>query len=130
MAVTLLGSSGQLARGSGIAIREHVRRGDKPYARVMRADASVQEGSRSRVPPTPGTPPAGAKTELKKGRSVELPVHDFLRFRGRCDGPQLYDRLWDTACEAWHSTKLPRSLAGDPAINPLHFLHRPRRSSS
>lgn len=55
--------------------------------------------------------------------------------------PQFYDRLWDTAYEAWRSAKLPRSLAnkhpivakwladdargGDPAVNPLHFLHRP-----
>jgi hypothetical protein len=55
--------------------------------------------------------------------------------------PQFYDRLWDEAYAAWRSAKLPRSLArkhpivadwladdargGDPAINPLHFLHRP-----
>jgi hypothetical protein len=56
--------------------------------------------------------------------------------------PQFYDQVWDTAHEAWRSAKLPRSLGrkhpivakwladdargGDPAVNPLHFLHRPR----
>jgi hypothetical protein len=56
--------------------------------------------------------------------------------------PQFYERLWDTAYDSWRSTKLPRSLAnkhpivttwladdargGDPALNPLYFLHRPR----
>jgi hypothetical protein len=56
--------------------------------------------------------------------------------------PKLYDRLWDETHEAWRSAKLYRSLANkhpivakwladdargsDPAVNPLHFLHRPR----
>jgi hypothetical protein len=55
--------------------------------------------------------------------------------------PEIYNQLWDTAHERWCSAKLPRSLAnkhpivatwladdargGDPAVNPLHFLHRP-----
>jgi hypothetical protein len=56
--------------------------------------------------------------------------------------PQSYDSVWDAAYDVWRSAKLPRSLAnkhpivaqwladdargGDPALNPLHFLHRPR----
>ena len=55
--------------------------------------------------------------------------------------PEIYNRLWDEAHQAWRSAKLPRSLAnkhpivakwladdargGDPAVNPLYFLHRP-----
>jgi hypothetical protein len=55
--------------------------------------------------------------------------------------PEIYNRLWDETHERWCLTKLPRSLAnkhpivakwladdargGDPAVNPLHFLHRP-----
>jgi hypothetical protein len=56
--------------------------------------------------------------------------------------PKFYGRLWDETHEAWRSAKLYRSLANkhpmvakwladdargsDPAVNPLHFLHRPR----
>jgi hypothetical protein len=59
--------------------------------------------------------------------------------------PEIYNQLWDETHERWRSAKLPRSLAnkhpivakwladdargGDPALNPLHFLHRPNYRS-
>ena len=104
---------------------------------VPRKGISVARGHRpSQV--APRLPPARSGRILRKPPPL---VHDFLRFRVTTMDPQFYDRMWDTAHEAWRSAKLPRSLArkhpivadwladdargGDPAINPLHFLHRP-----
>jgi hypothetical protein len=68
-------------------------------------------------------------------------VHDFLRFEVTAMDPNFYARLWDEAFEARLATAVRRSLGnkhpivakwladdarkGDPAVNPLYFLHRP-----